>query len=92
MLKDLRSYGKNCECFKIIKTSDNGEPDIFFTMAITGAVLIEVKRKHGKAAKLQENKIEKLNRCGTRTFLCNTWERWMEIKKELGIPKVVLSQ
>ncbi len=80
ILKDLRSLGKYCECFKIMKTSDAGEPDIFFTTAETGAILIEAKSRKGKAAEIQKNKIDKLNRCGTRTFLCNSWSRWKLLK------------
>ena len=85
ILTDLRSFGKYCEAFKIIKASDNGEPDIFFTFALTGAVLIEAKRRDGSARKLQKNKIKKLNLCGTQTFLCHCWEEWFDIKKTLGL-------
>ena len=85
ILKDLRSYGKYCESFKIIKTSDNGEPDIFFSFALTGAILIEAKRLTGAPRKLQEKKIKKLNICGTRTFVCHSWEEWYSIKKSLGL-------
>jgi len=86
ILKDLRSYGKLMVCTKVMKTSDNGFPDIFFTTFHTGAVVIETKQEHGVASKLQESRIQKLNNCGTKAFICNTWPRWIEIKQELGLP------
>ena len=86
VLSDLRSMGKYCECFKIIKTSDDGEPDIFFTTKKTGAILVEMKRPKGpKAKKLQKLKIKKLNDCGTPTFVCHSWEEWIAIKKLIGL-------
>ena len=85
ILNDLRSFGRYCECFKIIKASDSGEPDIFFTTALTGAILIETKRPAGIIQKIQKVKIAKLNKCGTPTYICNSLERWLEIKAELKL-------
>jgi len=85
ILNDLRSLGKYCECFKLIKTSDNGEPDIFFTTKLTGGVLLELKRLSGSLNKLQEVKINKLNECGTKTFACYSWIEWVQIKKSLKL-------
>jgi len=85
ILADLRSLGRHCECFKIQKTSDNGEPDIFFTTRITGAVLIEVKKPGGRISKLQISKLKKLNDCGTKAFACYSWQAWVEVKKSLGL-------
>ena len=45
ILNDLRSLGKYCVAIKIIKTSDNGVPDIFFSTALTGGIYIETKKK-----------------------------------------------
>jgi len=87
ILNDLRSFGKYCECFKIIKASDNGEPDIFFTTILTGGVLLELKRLTGSAEKLQIFKINKLNKCGTKTFVCHSWQEWVSIKKILNLEK-----
>jgi len=86
ILKDLRSYGKYMVCTKVIKNSDNGFPDIYFTCCITGSVWIETKRLEGEAAELQLFRIDKLNKCGSKAFLCNSWVRWQEIKKKLAIP------
>jgi len=87
ILNDLRSLGRYCECFKIMKASDIGEPDVFFTTALTGGVLIECKRLEGNARRIQLIKIEKLNKCGTRTFICKSWEGWCEVKHKLGLTK-----
>jgi len=92
ILNDLRSFGKYCECFKIKSASDNGEPDIFFTTKLTNAVLVEVKRLNGKARDLQLVKINKLNTCGTKTFLCHSWSEWVLIKKHLRINMENLSE
>jgi hypothetical protein len=85
ILKDLRSYGKYCECFKIIKSSDSGELDIFFTTKITGAVFIEVKKPGEVPSKLQEYKIKKLNDCGSKAFSCDSIDSWNNIKISLGL-------
>lgn len=88
ILKDLRSYGKYCECFKIMSASDLGVPDVFFTTSKTGCVFIEVKReKDGKPSPAQILKNEKLNRCGCKAFFCYTWAEWVEIKKTIGLNK-----
>jgi hypothetical protein len=88
LLKDLRSYGKYIVCTKVERTSDNATPDIYFTTSITGSVWVETKRELGEAEVLQEVRIRKLNRCGTKAFVCNSWERWQEIKSEIGLPPV----
>jgi len=85
ILNDLRSFGKYCVCTKIMRASDNGIPDIYFTLKLTGSIYIETKTLIGVASKVQKNKIKKLNACGTKTFVCHSWEEWMAIKKELGI-------
>lgn len=87
IITDLDSFGRYCECFKIMKASKNGEPDVFFTTRLTGGILVECKKPDGKARKLQEVKIAKLNTCGTKTFLCHSWEEWCEIKNILGLTK-----
>jgi len=90
ILKDLESFGKYCECFKIEKANKNGEPDIFFTTLLTGAVFIECKRLTGYAKRLQLFKIEKLKNCGCKAFVCHSWEEWCEIKNELGLTKIAV--
>ncbi len=85
ILKDLRSWGKKCVCFKIMKTSDNGIPDIYFTTATTGGVFIEAKKYKGAARKLQDLKIKRIIECGTKAFVCDSWECWVNIKSKLGL-------
>jgi hypothetical protein len=85
ILNDLRSLGKYCTVFKIIKSSDDGVPDIFFTTAHTGGILVETKRTTGVTTKLQALMGIKLNMCGTKSFICYSWEEWMEAKQLLGL-------
>ncbi len=85
ILNDLRSLGKYCEAFKLMRASENGEPDIFFTMALTGGVLIEAKGGRGSPRPNQKAKIKKLNDCGTPTFVCRTWDEWMDVKRRLNM-------
>jgi hypothetical protein len=83
-LNDLRSM-KGFLAFKIEKCSDNGCPDVFFTSAMTGAVLIEVKAPGEKPSPLQNSFMFKLWECGTRAFWVETWEEWVNIKRYLRI-------
>jgi len=85
ILKDLRSLGKYCVAFKIMKTSDNKIPDIFFSTALTGGIFIETKKPKGPIAKGQTTMIHKLSVCGCQSFPCYNWEEWWDIKKSLGL-------
>lgn len=85
ILNDLRSLGKYCEVFKIIKTSDNFIPDVFFSTALTGGIFVETKRIKGRLSKGQCYKIESLNLCGSRSFACYDWAEWWELKRSLGL-------
>lgn len=84
ILKDLRSYGKYIVAFKLQRSSDNGVPDIFFTTRFTGPVFIEVKREGESPSELQDFIIRKINLCGSKAFVCDTWNEWVNIKKHLG--------
>lgn len=88
ILNDLRSLGKYCVAFKIIKSSDNGIPDIFFSTALTGGIFIETKKLKGDIRKNQVSMIHKLNFCGTRSFSCYAWDEWWDIKRTLGLLNV----
>jgi len=85
ILNDLRSFGKYCECFKIEKVSENGIPDVFFTMRICGPVFVEVKRTGEEPSNAQWGKIQKLNDCGTKAMWVNSWKGWVDLKLLLGI-------
>ena len=89
ILRDLESYD-DVECFKIMKANKNAIPDIFFTSCVTKGVLIEAKRLKGKARANQEKKIYRLNKCGTLALICDSWDQWMEIKRNLGFTKLPL--
>jgi hypothetical protein len=84
ILNDLRSM-PDCLCFKIRVSSDNGTCDIFFTTTRTGAVLLELKRPKEEPTKLQFNRIKEANRCGCKSFYCDSWESWWKLKIELGL-------
>lgn len=85
ILKDLRSMRRYCECFKIMKCSDDGVPDIFFTTVASGGVYIECKATNGVKGPMQIIKVKKLNKCGSLAYFCFSWEDWIEIKKAVGI-------
>jgi len=85
ILNDLRYFGKYCIVTKIMKASDNAFPDIYFSMALVGSVWIETKRPKGVEAKLQTARIEKLNACGTKAYVCYSWDQWYNLKRELGL-------
>ena len=87
VLRDLRSYGKYISVFKIVRTSDNGIPDVYFTTALTGSVFVELKKPGAKPREDQVHKINELNRCGARAYACDSWTRWVEIKHEINLTK-----
>jgi len=87
VLDDLRSYGKYITVFKIVKTSDNGVPDVFFTTKVTGPVFLELKDKGKKPKPHQYVMIDKLNDTGAKSMWCDCWEDWVKIKKELNLSK-----
>jgi len=85
ILKDLRSYGKNIVVFKIQKTSDSGVPDVFFITLFTDSVFIELKKTGKSADARQRAMIKKLRKTGAKAFICDTWNGWIKIKKDIGL-------
>jgi len=87
ILKDLRSSEMKdyCDVFKIMKCSDTGIPDIFFTTALTGGVFIEVKGPKGIKSESQIHHVNKMNKCGCKAFFCYSWEEWINIKRSIGM-------
>lgn len=83
-LNDVRGTD-GCFATKIEKASDNGFPDVFVTTLWTGPFVVEFKSPGKDAKSHQKTMHATLQRCGCRTFVCDTWERWMEIKKEMGL-------
>lgn len=85
ILNDLRSMGKDCVAFKIMKASEDGVPDIFFTTFKTGAVFIECKAPNGVISPKQKAMIQWLNGCGVKAYECWGINDWINIKRELGM-------
>jgi hypothetical protein len=87
ILLDLRSYGKYVEVFKIMKSSDNGIPDLLFTSVMTGPILLETKRDGETPRKLQQFHIDKINQCGCKAYYVDSWAEWVILKKVIGLSK-----
>lgn len=87
VLSDLRSYKKYITVFKIMKTSDNGVPDVFFTTKATGPIFLELKDKGKEPRENQILMIEKLNKTGVKSVWCDSWEEWVKIKKLINLSK-----
>lgn len=87
ILSDLESYGDKCVSFKVERANKNGIPDVFFTMVCCGPCMVEVKRKGEKPSDLQKLRVSQLNECGCKTFVCDDWASWINIKSTLGIPQ-----
>ena len=85
ILRDLTSMGKYCVAFDVMKCSEDGVPDIFFTTVQTGAVFVEVKQPDGVWGEKQKEMHKYLNECGTKSFIVWTWAEWVEVKRELGL-------
>lgn len=84
ILNDLRGIDLGFAT-KIEKASDNGFPDVFGTVVVCGPFLVECKAPGKKPEPHQIVMHAKLKRCGVKTFVCDSWERWIEIKRELGL-------
>lgn len=85
ILKDLNSLGKCCVAFDVMKCSEGGVPDVFFTTVVTGPVLVEVKKPGGVLSRKQEDMIANLNDCGCKSFVVWNWSDWVAFKKVIGL-------
>lgn len=85
ILRDLNSMGKSCVAFDVMKCSEDGVPDIFFTTSVTGAVFIEVKKPDGVLSAKQKEMIENMIYCGTKAIAVWSWTEWVVIKKALKL-------
>jgi len=77
ILNFLRGLGKECKCFKIMKCSDVGIPDIFFTTKETGGVLVEVKAPGETPEPHQEDVHHSLRIAGTRVLVVDSWGQFI---------------
>ena len=86
ILRDLNSLGKECVAFDVMKCSEDGVPDVFFTTVVTGPVFVEVKKpKGGVWSTKQQDMHINLNDCGCKSFVAWSWPEWVTIKKYLGL-------
>lgn len=85
ILNDLRSFGKYCVVFKIMKCGDNAVPDVFFTSMFTGSVFLELKAPGKEPSTAQRLMIKKIKACGGKAYTCNSFTEWVKIKKKIGL-------
>ena len=85
ILLDLNSMGKHCVAFDVMKCSEDGVPDVFFTTAVTGPVFVEVKKPDGVWSTKQKDMHKNLNDCGCKSFVVWSWSEWVAVKREINL-------
>jgi hypothetical protein len=71
-IKELESQGYYV--IKLIKTNKNGIPDLLVLPKNSDAFFIEVKKEGGVLSKLQEYRINELNKHGLKTQILKGWK------------------
>lgn len=71
-IKELESQGYYV--IKLIKTNKNGIPDLLVLPKNSDAFFIEVKKERGVLSKLQEYRINELNKHGLKTEILKGWK------------------
>jgi len=71
-IKELESQGYYV--IKLIKTNKNGIPDLLVLPKNSDAFFIEVKKEGGVLSKLQEYRINELNKYGLKTEILKGWK------------------
>jgi hypothetical protein len=71
-IKELESQGYYV--IKLIKTNKNGIPDLLVLPKNSDAFFIEVKKESGVLSKLQEYRINELNKHGLKTEILKGWK------------------
>ena len=71
-IKELE--GKGYYVIKLIKTNKNGIPDLLVLPKNSDAFFIEVKKEGGVLSKLQEYRINELNKHGLKTQILKGWK------------------
>ena len=71
-IKDLESQGYYV--IKLVKTNKNGIPDLLVLPKNSDAFFIEVKKEGGVLSKLQEYRINELNKHGLKTQILKGWK------------------
>jgi len=71
-IKELESQGYYV--IKLVKTNKNGIPDLLVLPKNSDAFFIEVKKEGGVLSKLQEYRINELNKHGLKTQILKGWK------------------
>ena len=71
-INDLESQGYYV--IKLVKTNKNGIPDLLVLPKNSDAFFIEVKKEGGVLSKLQEYRINELNKHGLKTEILKGWK------------------
>jgi hypothetical protein len=71
-IKELE--GQGYYVIKLIKTNKNGIPDLLVLPKNSDAFFIEVKKEGGVLSKLQEYRINELNKHGLKTEILKGWK------------------
>ena len=71
-IKELESQGYYV--IKLMKTNKNGIPDLLVLPKNSDAFFIEVKKEGGVISKLQEYRINELNKHGLKTEILKGWK------------------
>jgi hypothetical protein len=71
-IKELESQGYYV--IKLMKTNKNGIPDLLVLPQNSDAFFIEVKKEGGVLSKLQEYRINELNKHGLKTEVLKGWK------------------
>ena len=71
-IKELESQGYYV--IKLMKTNKNGIPDLLVLPKNSDAFFIEVKKEGGVLSKLQEYRINELNKHGLQTQILKGWK------------------
>lgn len=71
-IKELESQGYYV--IKLVKTNKNGIPDLLVLPKNSDAFFIEVKKEGGVLSKLQEYRINELDKHGLKTEILKGWK------------------
>lgn len=71
-IKELE--GQGYYVIKLMKTNKNGIPDLLVLPKNSDAFFIEVKKEDGVLSKLQEYRINELNKHGLKTQILKGWK------------------
>ncbi len=83
--QDIKGFGKYVYSFKTIKTNVRGTPDVFFASLLTGPIHVELKAKDKEARGSQDTQMLLASYAGVRSFVVDSVEDWILLKKYLGL-------